>query len=480
MNKKVVFGLTALAIAGVGVGSAFSPQVQQWLDERAAAQAEQEKYNKALNTVVSYMGLFDGWTSEKTDWILEVADPRTAPLAQWDNPGEKPQIITQIYRAENRKQAGLYTMNLDGSNLQTLLTPEEVGSLVGFTKNLRPQRSPNGRFLFFNMGLFASLKGCAVADLKTRQIERFGGGCNFGGWLPDSSKAYMSQLGKAYEFDTKSMVMSELPLALPNPDSPELRKKWLEGNWGDLAYDKIKRVRLLNDGKELLVKTSTSRSKKVLGRADKETNLVYQVGDWQHYKEERYYPKECYLAEERRKYNAFAEYIYWREDGGAFTCNTKDGYRSFNTRATDKAIPLASKDSRYTLQLGVLSGKDAPTPRLYRARQADESSPIDVLAYQYKPPVEGDSVNGFSLFVPASLQPDFSDYDLRQEFPALPDHAQYKQAFARYQEAQQEKCKEIDYGKWTSLEIGRCETTCQIERQGDHFVTAHCHSNKAK
>lgn len=480
MNKKVVFGLTALAIAGVGVGTAFSPQVRQWLDERAIAQAEQEKYNKALNTVVSYMGLFDGWTSEKTDWILEVADPRTAPLAQWDNPGEKPQIITQIYRAENRKQAGLYTMNLDGSNLQTLLTPEEVGSLVGFTKNLRPQRSPNGRFLFFNMGLFASLKGCAVADLKTRQIERFGGGCNFGGWLPDSSKAYMSQLGKAYEFDTKSMVMSELPLALPNPDSPELRKKWLEGNWGDLAYDKIKRVRLLNDGKELLVKTSTSRSKKVLGRADKETNLVYQVGDWQHYKEERYYPKECYLAEERRKYNAFAEYIYWREDGGAFTCNTKDGYRSFNTRATDKAIPLASKDSRYALQLGVLSGKDAPTPRLYRARQADESSPIDVLAYQYKPPVEGDSVNGFSLFVPASLQPDFSDYDLRQELPALPSHSQFKAAYARYLAYQEQKCKKVTYENSSGEEIFRCERTCQIEKQGNVFVTTHCDSNQVK
>ncbi|MGI2897411.1 hypothetical protein ACRTD4_25490, partial [Vibrio alginolyticus] len=91
-----------------GVGSAFSPQVQQWLDERAAAQAEQEKYNKALNTVVSSMGLFVDRTSERADWILEVADPRTAPLAQWDNPGDTPQIITQIYRAENRKQAGLY------------------------------------------------------------------------------------------------------------------------------------------------------------------------------------------------------------------------------------------------------------------------------------------------------------------------------------------------------------------------------------
>ncbi|GAB7221627.1 hypothetical protein VoSk93_08400 [Vibrio owensii] len=476
MNKKVVFGFTALAIAGVG--TAFSPQVQQWLDERAIAQAEQEKYNKALNTVVSYMGLFDGWTSEKTDWILEVADPRTAPLAQWDNPGDKPQIITQIYRAENRKQAGLYTMNLDGSNLQTLLTPEEVGSLVGFTKNLRPRRSPNGRFLFFNMGLFASLKGCAVADLKTRQIERFGGDCNFGGWLPDSSKAYMSKLGKAYEFDTNSMVMSELPLALPNPDSPELRKKWLDGN--EHAYDEPIRVQLLDKGKQLLVTARTSHNKVVLGRADEETNLIYQVGDWQHYKEERYYPKECYLAEERRKYNAVADYIYWREDGGAFTCNTKDGYRSFNTRAADKAIPLASKDSRYTLQLGVLSGMDAPTPRLYRARQADESSPIDVLAYQYKSPVEGDSVNGFSLFVPASLQTDFSDYDLRQEFPALPSHSQFKDAYARYLASQEQKCKKVTYENSSGEDIFRCERTCQIEKQGNVFVTTHCDSNKVK
>ncbi|WP_260260645.1 hypothetical protein [Vibrio intestinalis] len=288
----------------------------------------------------------------------------------------------------------------------------------------------------------------------------------------------MSKLGKAYEFDTNSMVMSELPLTLPNPDSPELRKKWLDGN--EHAYDEPIRVQLLNQGKQLLVTARTSHNKIVLGRVDEETNLIYQVGERQHYTVERYYPKECYLLEERRKYNAVADYIYWREDGGAFTCNTKDGYRSFNTRAADKAIPLASKDSRYALQLGVLSGKDALTPRLYRARQSDESSPIDELAYHYKPPVKGDSVKGFSLFVPASLQPHFSDYDLRQEFPALPDHAQYKQAFARYQEAQEEKCKEIDYGKWTSLEIRRCERTCQIERQGDHFVTTHCDSNQVK
>ncbi|HHF3081528.1 TPA: hypothetical protein ACPJ03_004444 [Vibrio diabolicus] len=108
-------------------------------------------------------------------------------------------------------------------------------------------------------------------------------------------------------------------------------------------------------------------------------------------------------------------------------------------------------------------------------RQAEEIRLINNVSIST--PVERRS---FSLYVPASLKPHFSDYDLRQEIPALPKHAQYKQAFARYQEAQQEKCKEIDYGKWTSLEIRRCERTCQIERQGDHFVTAYCHSNKAK
>ncbi|EGR0204975.1 TPA: hypothetical protein I7787_17920 [Vibrio vulnificus] len=477
MNKKVVFGLTALAIAGVGVGSTFSPQVRQWLEERSIAQMEKERYNHALERLMPTVHFKDGATSEEVTWLLDIADPRTAPLTQWNTPGDKPQIITQIHLAENRETAGLFTMNLDGSNLQTLLTPEEVGGLVGFTKNLRPQRSPNGRFLFFNMGLFVPLKGCAVADLKTRQIERFGGDCNFGGWLPDSSKAYMSKLGKAYEFDTNSMVMSELPLALPNPDSPELRKKWLDGN--EHAYDKPIRVQLLNQGKQLLVTARTSHNKIVLGRADEETNLIYQVGEWQHYTVERYYPKECYLAEERRKYNAVAEYIYWREDGGAFTCNTKDGYRAFNTQDMSESTPLVG-DSRYALQIGVFSGKESILTRLNRARQAEEISPIDELTYQYRTPLKGDRVSGFSLYVPASLQPDFNDYDLRQEFPALPDHAQYKQAFARYQEAQQEKCKEIDYGQWTSLEIRRCKRTCQIEKQGNIFVTTHCDSNQVK
>ena len=111
MNKKVVFGLTALAIVGVGVGSAFSPQVQQWLKERSIAQMEKERYNHALERLMPTVHFKDGATSKEATWLLDIADPRTAPLAQWANPADKPQIITQIYRAENRKQAGLYTMN---------------------------------------------------------------------------------------------------------------------------------------------------------------------------------------------------------------------------------------------------------------------------------------------------------------------------------------------------------------------------------
>ncbi|MCZ8489697.1 hypothetical protein O9992_29480 [Vibrio lentus] len=92
-------------------------------------------------------------------------------------------------------------------------------------------------------------------------------------------------------------------------------------------------------------------------------------------------------------------------------------------------------------------------PRSYRAHPTDESAPIDELATSINRLKKAIVLIKLLLYVPAGLQPDFSDYDLRQEFPALQDHAQYKQAFARYQEAQQEKCKEIDYGKWTSLEI---------------------------
>ncbi|MFM2651304.1 hypothetical protein AAFX23_12800, partial [Vibrio alginolyticus] len=194
---------------------------------------------------------------------------------------------------------------------------------------------------------------------------------------------------------------------------------------------------------------------------------------------ERYYPKECYLLEERRKYNAVADYIYWREDGGAFTCNTKDGYRAFNTRDMSKPTPLVG-DSRYALQVGVFSGKESILTRLNRARQAEEISPIDELTYQYQTPLKGDRVSGFSLYVPANLLPHFSDYDLRQEFPALPSHSQFKDAYARYLASQEQKCKKVTYENSSGEDIFRCERTCQIEKQGNVFVTTHCDSNKVK
>ncbi|WP_114783734.1 hypothetical protein [Vibrio tetraodonis] len=465
MNKKIILGVSAMVILGLGAGAVFSPQMTQWLDARAKAKAEQARYDIALKKTVSFLDSRPGESSALAWWYLKVSDPRTAPLAQWDKPGNKPQIMTQIYVEENQKQAGLYTMNLDGTNLQTLLTADEVNGLVSWTKNLRVQRSPNGRYMLFNTGLFAQQKGCVLADLKTRQIERFGGDCNFGGWLPDSSKAYVSQLGKAYQLDTKAMKRSLLPLALPNPDTPEVNKVWLDGN--EHAIDRVKWVRLVNNGAQLLVKVKTRYNMGYLNRAATSSYLSYQVGDWQNYQQAEFYPQDCIRE----------NYIYWREDGGAYSCYTAEGYRAYNANDFSQSALLAD-DTRYPLQLGLLSGRESLTPNLTRQRQPDESSPIDTLRYFYKLPNPRDDMSGFSLYIPPAISSDLNHYDLVQQLPALPTYSQYKSAFAINYQEEFDKCELLwqtpNDSKWTRRDFNGCKRLCQIEKVGSHFISGDC------
>ncbi|NOH73368.1 hypothetical protein F0225_18805 [Vibrio pectenicida] len=469
MNKKIIFGVSAIVILGLGAGAVFSPQINQWLDARAKAKAEQARYDTALKKVTSYIDSLPGKSSAVTSWALVVANPRTAPLAQWDKPGDKPQIMTQIYVEENQKQAGLYTMNLDGTNLQTLLTAEEVKGSVSFTKNLRVQRSPNGRYMLFNTGLFSQQKGCVMVDLKNRQIERFGGDCNFGGWLPDSSKAYVSQLGKAYQFDTKAMKMAPLPLALPNPDTPEVNKVWLDGN--EHGIDKIKRVRLINSGAQLLVKVKTRYNMGYLNRAATSHYLSYQVGDWQNYQQADFYPQDC-IREKA---------IYWREDGGAFSCYTADGYRAYNANDFSQSALMAD-DARYPLQLGMFSGQESIIPRFTRVRQSDESSPIGTLRYYYKLSNLRDKIYGFSLYVPPALSQGFNQYDLVQQLPALPTYSQYKVAFSIHNQDKLDKCELLwqtpNDPSWMRRDFHDCKRLCQIERVGSHFISVDCQPMK--
>ena len=107
MKKKMIAGASVIALLAAGL--TFSPQIHQWLDEMAKVRAIQERYDRALKTAVSYQDSNPAGSSKLTDWIFDIADPRTAPLAQWDNPGDKPQMIIQIRLVEEPKKSGLYT-----------------------------------------------------------------------------------------------------------------------------------------------------------------------------------------------------------------------------------------------------------------------------------------------------------------------------------------------------------------------------------
>ncbi|SDH60431.1 hypothetical protein SAMN04488136_12135 [Vibrio xiamenensis] len=355
-------------------------------------------------------------------------------------------------------------MNLDGSNLQTLLTPEETGGLVSWLQRTRPFRSPNGRYIFFDMGLFETTKSCAWADLKTRKIVRFGGACLFGGWLPDSSKAYVYEGYDVYEFDSKTMSQNLLPLKYKNPISSEIdTTRMTPEQMSDVVFDAPKDIRLTGDAKSILVNVITNYGRAELNNKAKPKLYQYKIGDWQHYSLADYYPKECNQE----------KLILWREDDHAFVCDTEQGKRSFSTADLSQSYPLA-KDAVYVLQHNVLAGDKSTDILLRRNRQQNEQSPIDKLRYFYSPKVKGDDISGFSLYIPPHLVDDFDHYNLVDTLPPLPTHKQYQDAYDKYFEQKTKKCEKFwqdDYqGKDVSWD--ECQDVCEIKRVGDHFVTS--------
>ncbi len=463
MNKKIISAVGILAVASAA-GIFLSPQFKDWQAQRAIEQAKQAKYDSELEKTVSLHWGWKGFSSEDTGWYIKVADSRKAPLAKWDELPEQPQIITQIWRHEDRKKAGLYTMNLDGSNLQMLLTPEETGGLVSWLQRTRPFRSPNGRYIFFDMGLFETTKSCAWADLKTREIVRFGGACLFGGWLPDSSKAYVYVDFDIQEFDSQTMTLSRLPLKSDYPRSRDIdRTGMTEEQHSKIIFDTPENVRLTGDGKTLLVNIKAHYMIDKLNRKAEPRLYQYKIGDWQHYSLADYYPKECDLN----------KLVLWREDGHAFVCDTEQGKRSFSTADLSQSYPLA-KDAVYVLQHNVLAGDKPANILLRRNRQQNEQSPIDKLRYFYSPKVKGDDISGFSLYIPPHLVDDFDHYNLVDTLPPLPTHKQYQDAYDKYFEQKTKKCEKFwqdDYqGKDVSWD--ECQDVCEIKRVGDRFVTS--------
>ncbi|SDH60413.1 hypothetical protein SAMN04488136_12134 [Vibrio xiamenensis] len=107
MNKKIISAVGIFALASAA-GVFLSPQFKAWQAQRAIEQAKQAKYDSELEKTVSLHWGWKGFSSEDTGWYIKVADSRNAPLAKWDELPEQPQIITQIWRHEDRKKAGLY------------------------------------------------------------------------------------------------------------------------------------------------------------------------------------------------------------------------------------------------------------------------------------------------------------------------------------------------------------------------------------
>ncbi len=90
------------------------------------------KYMETLDLIVKYRE-FSKAKNAKTrinSWNLDVDIPDNPPLETWDAQHEMPQLMMMLRNPQNNVVLGLYSMNLNGTNVRTLVTTQEIGGVV--------------------------------------------------------------------------------------------------------------------------------------------------------------------------------------------------------------------------------------------------------------------------------------------------------------------------------------------------------------
>ncbi|MDA9558209.1 hypothetical protein N9R79_12075 [Vibrio sp.] len=192
---------------------------------------QESEYERDLSLKMMYeMSKGKQWSES-----IYIDSPAYPQLADWENSGNP---LPQILFALPNEETGQYSMwaaDIDGDNVQYLMTEDELGVVSEEFDYL--SRSPNGRYIGFtdedyHFNLF---------DLKTRQIvasieggkgDGDEGACARSLWNIDSSQVVVNCLTSAYSINTKDYRF--IRAVGSSPDSYR-QAAWTQGR---LAYNK--------------------------------------------------------------------------------------------------------------------------------------------------------------------------------------------------------------------------------------------------
>lgn len=350
----------------------------------------------------------DKFLSKPPSWTLLLKIPETSIIEAWDAKHDQPQVMFTYGR-----DATVYTMNLNGTDVRQLLHRDELGELPygGFT-----QRSPDGRYLALEY--FASVgQSCALYDLKTRDVVSKMDACFPGVFTRNSEAFYYSGFNdsqpKRIDLSTgkKSNVLSG-PV-----------------NIGDDIYDpkySTSTFTLDETNERFIWTVKPNRNKR--DSIDRE-QLVFKLSDMS------LLGKENYLAEQCER--GFVS----SPDTQFMVCNDNNPYEVFSF--SDPKEKLEDAPEQYVIQRSNWYAKRLGNG-LLRFRQQGEPGMFDMLKYTYLLETKDSSwgythLNKLNYFIPPEIAKDFANYDLRPFFPTIPTQEQYDESLQRQLKEREEK-----------------------------------------
>ena len=387
IKSKIMLGIGGLAVAcGLVAGYSFlnkQPQVD-------------EEYMKKLDVIVELRERY-GRKDRLHSWKLYLDLPEVPIREQWNAEHSMPQIMPRI-KYPGDKNYSLYSMNMNGTDLRLMMTPEEIGGSIEMRGLSRPSRSPDGRFVLLSVAYGFFTFNCVVYDLKDQKAFEIGNDrCLQFEWLDDGSAAYFAMGGEAWRFDAATKTAEML--------MPE------EGSYNEeLDYDRFYGMRLSSD-KQYLIRTVPYQE------AEKNPDIgaygVFKLPEMAYLGRSDYYTEECD--------NGLAHSI----DRKYFTCTTTGSKANYyDLDNVQEVVGVAPQ--RWIIQDNRWFMPDN-SHSVIRVRD-QENTEIPALRYIYKVETGFDLAAALGFYLPKNLRDDFEQRDFREFFPPLPTPEVYEKA----------------------------------------------------
>ncbi|MDN3681093.1 hypothetical protein QWZ04_12245 [Vibrio tapetis subsp. quintayensis] len=360
----------------------------------------------------------DDFLSKPPSWTLLLKIPETPIIEVWDAKHDQPQVMFTYGR-----DATVYTMNLNGTDVRQLLHRDELGELPyrGFT-----QRSPNGRYLALNY--YASVaQSCAVYDLKMREVVAKVDSCFSATFTQDSEQFYFTESRQVQKIDLETRKKSYVfdgPIHVGN----------------EVFYPKRhQRGFALDEKNDRFIWTVSPKDNR--GEVIQIAQLVFKLSDMSLIGKQSYLSEDCQTGFGR---NPVSNYFVCSNKGKNRVKGVSHKYNDiYSFIDPSKVVEEAPYEMRVILQKQKWYAERFGHA-LLRFRQQDEPGMFDRLKYHYVF-ITADRSSGYyqlnklNYFIPPKIAKDFANYDLRPFFPTIPTQEQYDESLQRQLKEREKK-----------------------------------------